>query len=458
MLMDLLSDIRKQSPGYDVFLLIINDHSMEDYSEVEKYLADKFKGRYEYLVNPVNYGKKMYWKTINTGFLRLADHKFDYFFQIADDMRLVKSFFLKAIKAWSIIPDKKKACLNISIDYSRLMTPFWTSYHPHAVSFDGHDFIKTGWTDMCLVSSGTYLEALNFMISPVDPRWSGNKELSSGVGMQISRRLISMGYTIYSLKKSLVISDDHPSMMHPELRKEQKLITNHDMDRITASMATMPGREESLKQVIASIIHQVDELRIYANNMTKPVVKHRKIKWYFSGEHAGDLGDAGKFYGCEDIRGYHFTIDDDLTYAQDYVFKMIGTIERYERRCVVSCHGRSFPTGAIRSYYKGAIARFSCLRSLASDTFAHVIGTGVLAYHTDTIRVPFAIFEASNMADIWFSRYCQIKGVPRLVMKHPVGWIKDTECYDQLASIYHYNVNDEELQTKIMNTVSWSLP
>lgn len=460
MLADLLGDIRKESRGLDIHLVIINDHSPADYRPVEQYLEEHFKGRYRYLVNPVNQGKKNYWKTVDKGYNLIADIRYDYFFQIADDMRLVAGFFRKAMRAWDIISDKRKACLNISVDYSRLMRPFWTSYHPHPVSFGNHEYIRTGWTDLCLVSAGEYLDALNYTVSPVDPRWSGNKELSSGVGMQISRRLIGSGFSIYSLKRSLVISDDHPSVMHPELRKEQKLITNHNMDKITASMATFPGREESLKDVIASIIDQVDELWIYANLYTKPPlnIRSRKLKWFLGDKHLGDLGDAGKFYRCEEIKGYHFTIDDDLIYPRDYVFTLIGAIERYERRCVVSCHGRTFPPGLIKSYYRGAVNRYACLRAVPQDVFAHVIGTGVLSYHTDTVKIPFGIFEASNMADVWFSRYCQTRGIPRLILGHKGGWIKDSEKYDQATSIYQANVNDDRLQTRIMNTVNWTLP
>lgn len=458
--MDLLADIKKQSRGLDLFLLIINDHSRDDYTAVEGYLELKFQGKYQYIVNPVNNAKVNYWKTINMAYGILSDKQFDYFIQLADDMKLVRDFFHMAIRKWKHIDDEKKACLNISVDFTRLMKAFWTSVQPHHVSFNGYEYIRTGWTDLCFISSRAYLEALNFTVDPVSLKWSGNKDLSSGVGMQISRRLIAGGYSIYSLKRSLVISDDHPSVMHPELRKRQKLVTNHDLDRVTASMATMPGRESSLMSVVESIIHQVDELRIYANNLTRKNIHlhHKKVKWFYSKDHLGDLGDVGKFYQCEDISGYHFTIDDDLIYPSDYVYTMIEAIERYGRKCVISAHGRIFPTGPVRSYYKGAMQQFSCLRNVSQDVYAHVVGTGVLAYHTDTLKVPFGIFEASNMADIWFSRHCQQKGIPRMIIKHQGGWIKDSQTYDQFSSIYFHNVYDESLQTRIMNTCQWSLP
>jgi glycosyltransferase involved in cell wall biosynthesis len=459
-LIDLLVDIWRESRGYEVNLLIINDHSTDNYTAVRSFLEDDFKGRYRYIENRQNNGKKYYWKTVANGYEYMSSQKFDYFIQLPDDVRLVKGFFRQAVKAWERITDPHKACLNILVDYGRLMKPFWTSYQPRSVVFGKLDLIRTGWVDLCFISSHAYLEAINYTISPVDPRWGGKQGLSSGVGMQVSRLLISGARSIYSLKRSLVIHDDHSSVMHPEHRQDTKLITNHNMDKIIATMATMPGREESLKDVIKSIIDQVDELRIYANNMHQAPIKlhHRKLKWLFGDDHAGDLGDAGKFYQVEDINGYHFTIDDDIIYPQNYVATLIAAIEHYERRCVISVHGRTFPSGLIRSYYHGAISRYPCLRRVPRDTFAHVIGTGVLAYHTDTIRIPFEEFKASNMADIWFSKYCQAKGIPRLVLKHDGGWIKDSPNYDQATTIYADNCRDDSLQTQVVNSIKWTLP
>lgn len=457
----LLRDIHEQARGYHLSLMIIDDHSSADYQPLIRYLEDHFKGRYHYQVNPEHYGKKYYWKTVSNGYEYMAGQRFDYFIQMQDDIRLTLNFFREAIKIYDCIHDPDRTVLSLYSDISRLMKPFWTHYRPRGVSFGEIDLVRTGWIDMCcLISTRKYLHELKYTLNPIDSRWSGCEGLSSGVGMQISQRLIADGHSIYSVKRSLVIHDHHPSMMHPAHREETKLISNHNMDKIIATMATIPGREESMEAVVRSIIDQVDELRIYANNITEVPKKyqHRKVKWLFSVDHAGDLGDAGKFYGIEDILGYHFTIDDDLIYPQDYVAEMISTIERYERRCVVSLHGRTFPAGHIRSYYHGAINRYSCLRSVPRDVFAHVIGTGVLAYHTDTIRVPFEIFEAANMADIWFSRYCQEQHVPRLVMKHAAGWVKDSPYYDQYASIYFNNHNDETLQTQVMNSIQWTLP
>lgn len=457
MLLNLLQNI-EQEGNNNISLLIIDDCSTEDYSIVKAYLEEKWLGCYDYYRTEKNYGKKDYWQLINFAYQKLYEDTFLYLVQLPDDVTLVDNFFSLALKAFDAIPDRKKACLNILNDYSRNGKSFWTRVKVQDHTFMGVDYLRTGWVDMCYISTKDYLRYLDFRIDPIDHTWSANENLSSGVGKQISQRLITRGGHIYQLKKSLVIHDDHPSVMHPEHRKQVKLISNHNHDKITASMATMPGREQSLEETVKSIINQVDELHIYLNDIESyPMFAHEsKIKLYFSKDHHGDLGDAGKFYTADQIEGYHFTIDDDIIYPSNYVSTLIAAIEKSNRSCVVSCHGRIFGNLPVKSYYKNHTQAFSCLRNVTKNVYAHVIGTGVLAYHTDTVKVDLSLFEYSNMADIWFSKHCNSLNIPRLILAHSKGWIRVSENYDESGSIYtHQSINDS-VQTKVTNSVNWS--
>lgn len=466
LLLLLLNDIDRERTGYLINLVIINDHSAKDYSQVLQLLEEKFHDAYRYIINEENLGKSYFWKTINKAYNLMAGESFDYFIQLQDDVRLVKGFFKKVTDSYDAITDSRKVCMNILVDYSRFMKPCWTSVLPQACTFGQYDLIKTGWTDMFFIAGQLFFKILNYRLDPVDLRFTADKEHSSGVGMQISRRLIAMNYSIYSLKRSLVIHNHHASVMHPDHRKRVPLITNHDMSKITATMATFPGREYCLVETIRSIIDQVDELNIYANNLHETQIKlhippiylhHKKIKWYYSDHHLGDLGDAGKFYQVEKIKGYHFTIDDDIIYPPDYVITLINAIEVNQRKAIVSLHGRIMPPHKVQSYYKNALQQFSCLRNLNQDSAAHIVGTGVMAYHTDTLRIPFKVFEAINMADIWFSKYCNENNIPRLILQHRAGWIRESAHVDHCGTIYTQNVNDCQLQTEICNSVNWTL-
>ncbi len=457
LLLNLLQNIKSEDKFDSVSLMIINDCSTEDYSEVQKYLDVFWFDRYDYYLTEKNYGKKDYWQLVNFAYGILQKQQFDYLIQLPDDITLVTDFFTQAINSYNAIPDRKIGCLNILNDYSRNGKSIWTGVKVQDLNFSGLDFMRTGWVDMCFISTRNYLRALQYKINQINHSWSANKNLSSGVGMQISKRLVQLGLRIYQVKKSLVIHDDHPSVMHPEHRKEVQLLTNHNTDKITASMATMPGREKSLEETVASIINQVDELHIYMNEIEHfPMFAHNpKIKILFSKDHHGDLGDAGKFFTSDKIAGYHFTIDDDIIYPSNYVNTLIAAIEKHDRKCVVSCHGRIFNKLPVASYYKNHTQAFSCLHNVLENVYAHVIGTGVLAYHTDTIKVNLSVFEYSNMADIWFSKHCNEHNVPRLIIAHKAAWIKLSKKYDETGSIFtHQSINDS-IQTEITNSVTW---
>jgi hypothetical protein len=231
-------------------------------------------------------------------------------------------------------------------------------------------------------------------------------------------------------------------------------------EKIIASMATMPGRERSLKLVIDSIINQVDMLYIYANEIKEvyPFLNHPRIRVFLSDDHEGDLGDAGKFYNCHKYQGYHFTIDDDIIYPKDYVGKTIASIDQYCRQFIVSYHGRIFKKLPVYSYYHGHTESFGFFKELRKDTFAHIIGTGVMAYHTDTIRFNTDIFKAKNMADIWLSKYCEEMNISRIILKHPSDWIRQSHRINNDSTIYRKNHDKDSLQVEILNSVDWSLP
>ena len=57
-------------------------------------------------------------------------------------------------------------------------------------------------------------------------RWEKDKNLSSGVGCQLSERLLSLGYNMYHTTQSLVIHDGEDSKMNIEERILNKLKTN----------------------------------------------------------------------------------------------------------------------------------------------------------------------------------------------------------------------------------------
>ena len=57
-------------------------------------------------------------------------------------------------------------------------------------------------------------------------------------------------------------------------------------------------------------------------------MEHAKINAVRSQNEIGDIGDRGKFYWCEKIKGIHLTVDDDILYPADYVEKIVEGMNR----------------------------------------------------------------------------------------------------------------------------------
>lgn len=450
-LLELLQDIKKESKEYNIEILIFEDKSSANYHKTEQFLAGNFK-KYAWFYSDIHYGKKDYWIIINALYNKLKNLQFNYVIQLPDDIRLTENFFTNAITIFNKIYDKSKICLNILQD-NRTTKPMWTP----VAQEDYSNIYKTGWVDMCFIAKRKFFKALNYIIYQVPEKWGANPTRSSGVGKQISERLYK-NYHLYWVKKSLVIHGNHESVMHPLHRKKIPLVANNKKDKIIAGMASMPERETSLKLVVSSILPQVDELHVYLNNYNNipDFLKQNKIFIYKSEDEIGDIGDVGKFYTVEKAKGYFFAMDDDIIYPFDYVITLMNKIEQYKRRYPVSLHGRIFDNLPTHSYYHGHTKTFQCFNDILIDEFAQIIGTGVLAFHTDTIKIKISDFKTTNMADIWFSKKCHKLNINLMVIAHHAGWIKDTRKYDKKYCIYSLLHKNESYQTKILNGTRWN--
>jgi hypothetical protein len=107
------------------------------------------------------------------------------------------------------------------MDESRRGNSNWTGFTP--IEYD--EYYKTQWNDLCFISKFDFFKKLNFEILPIDKnRWIKNSELGSGVGQQMSIRLMNLNQNMYHAKNTLVTHDDHESVMNYSNRKKIKLI------------------------------------------------------------------------------------------------------------------------------------------------------------------------------------------------------------------------------------------
>ena len=233
----------------------------------------------------------------------------------------------------------------------------------------------------------------------------------------------------------------------------------YNNEQVTFNMATMPARVEALQDTVLTILPQCDLLNIYLNNFDEvpAFLVHPKIKTFLGKKHKGDLGDVGKFYKVANQKGYIFTVDDKILYPPDYVRKMVQTIERTGRKAAVSNHGHNFHTNRPSSSYYFDIAKAFHYQSASELTFVHNVGTGVLAFHSDTLMLDLSWFPHSNMTDIYFSLECQKRNIPLVIHPHAKGWLKLGTKHDENFSIHAFCNRKDGFQTKVINAFSWKI-
>jgi len=219
MLKKLLDDIIKNSSDLKIIIGIFDDCSDKilDLTEYENRLNIVYN-RYS-----KNHGKKQYWKLISDTMNFCKNINSKYFIYLPDDVRLIDDFFNKAITKFNNISDNKKICLNLLIANSTKTTKFanWTGFE----IVELEDVYKTQFNDLCFIAERNFFEALEFRIDAINPNlWEIDKNAGSGVGSNISKRLHNMGYSMFHVKKTLVIHGEHDSQMNYSFRKVQKII------------------------------------------------------------------------------------------------------------------------------------------------------------------------------------------------------------------------------------------
>jgi len=111
----LLGDIARNGSEYNIKVKIFDDYSDSDCTEIVAQYSNELN--IEYNKTAIRYGKREYWKLINSGLKSIADDDdFDYYIKMDDDFGLVDGFFTKCIQYWNSISDPHKICLHVFTD------------------------------------------------------------------------------------------------------------------------------------------------------------------------------------------------------------------------------------------------------------------------------------------------------------------------------------------------------
>jgi len=213
-LYSLLKSIYQSKKDYNIKIFVFDDNSTEVYERNK--IDETFIKMYP------NRGKFKFWEIINTTFKTIKNINSKYFVFLQDDLKLTDNFLENIKNKYESLNDEKKICLEFRTD-NRVLSPNWTNVNPQ----NQGEYIKTQWTELDFICEKKFFEVLEYKINPIPmSRWKQDKNLSSGVGSQLSQRLLSLGYNMYHTTESLVIHDGEDSKMNIEERILNKLKTN----------------------------------------------------------------------------------------------------------------------------------------------------------------------------------------------------------------------------------------
>lgn len=160
-------------------------------------------------------GREGFWENWDYALKICEASNDEYFTFLPDDFSSVQFDVLETFKqekpfAYNLLNDGRTQC--------------FIACKPVETEFHGIPSIQVAFTDCGYHCNRKALEILNFTMPPVDQIRFDDPNASSQVGMYQSTQFFINFVPMYIPKKSLVKHGDHPSMMHPELRKKVPLV------------------------------------------------------------------------------------------------------------------------------------------------------------------------------------------------------------------------------------------
>jgi hypothetical protein len=170
---------------------------------------------YEDGVTHSHRGKKGFWKTWDDMLKHAKTNEADVYIFTQDDVlnidvekiKEINERNSKSIYVHHIINDGREEC--------------WVRQKPKQID---EETIEIGWMDCIWFSNRITLEYLGFKVGKVQDKWF-DLHSSSGVGSQLTIRARMKKIPCYKPIKSLGYHGDHESVMHPEERKKNPLIS-----------------------------------------------------------------------------------------------------------------------------------------------------------------------------------------------------------------------------------------
>ena len=222
--------------------------------------------------------------------------------------------------------------------------------------------------------------------------------------------------------------------------------TTKNLKDVFVGLASIPSREKSLEQVVASLLPQVAGLGVYLNNWDEvpAFLKHPKIQVARSQDH-GDVRDNGKFFFIDKTNAtFYATVDDDIAYPKDYISTLVGYQQMLGGTYAVGVHASIYPTvikKLLRQRYLWHFA-FEAPSLLPVD----MIGTGTLLFERAYWQLEYSEIKNPGMADVWFAVAAKNRNFGLWVVPREAGWMTTIEQEDPEDNLFNEGRLDDSVQ------------
>lgn len=204
---------------------------------------------------------------------------------------------------------------------------------------------------------------------------------------------------------------------------------------IRAHLATFPPRRRLLRQVVQSILGQVDHLFVVLNDYDSIpgfLAKDRRITAIIPDR---DLKDAGKFHFLPEADDIVFTIDDDIGYARDYVEATLA------RAGAVGFGGHVFGyQGNAYMPQTDTWQTYPFHKPVAHQTGVTIIDTGTLCARGDAIAPLCEIEFFAGAVDHAYNAWLTEQGILLWVLPRGERWLTNILPHNLYESSFFASV------------------
>ena len=216
-------------------------------------------------------------------------------------------------------------------------------------------------------------------------------------------------------------------------------------DTVFVGLASIPSREESLRQVVEALLPQVSGMGVYLNNYeaVPAFLNHPKIRVARSQKH-GDVRDNGKFFFLGKTSAtFYATVDDDIAYPENYIAELVRATKLLGATNAVGVHASVYPKPVKRLLTNRHLWHFS--HDSAAVTPVDMLGTGTLLFNRKYWQLSYAEIGIPGMADVWFAVAAAKRGFGLWSVARAENWMHALEQEDE-SNLFQEGKRDDAVQ------------